>query len=246
MYDLKLSHASLRLSRPIRTGDIVNQEGLVLCSALEDGVEKAALYASAPGATVKVLGFSSLADALPTQTSAIESVTVPTAPAGLVVGASKTNLIQNFIRVYRVDNAQVLTPDYTYAGNTGANTVKIDVAKGLFKFHANESAKNIIITYLYELTSLQAKQQFGERHINNRGLHTDYSAFGQMEVLTGIGEIWTDAFDPTQDYTSSAALTVGANGLISKGGSAVIPAVVVGVPSVGVGSLLGVRFVLTA
>lgn len=246
MYDLKLSHASLRLSRAIRTGDIINQEGLVLCSALEDGIEKAALYASAPGSGVKVLGFSSLADALPTQTSAIESVVVPTSPATLVVGASKANLIQNYIRVYRVDNAQVLTPDYTYAGSPADNTVKIDVAKGLFKFHADESGKNIIITYLYELTSLQAKQQFGERHINNRGLHTDYSAFGQMEVLTGIGEIWTDAFDPTQDYTSGAALTVGANGLISMGGSCTIPAVVVGVPSVGAGALLGIRFNLTA
>jgi hypothetical protein len=241
MYDLNKSHATQRLGRKIRTGDKLEVEGAVVMAVIEDGVEKAALFSSAPSSTDKVLGFTTLAHAQPSRTSACEKVVVPSAPAALEVGVRNTNLVTSRIRAVRKDNGLVLTIDETFAGSTSNDTVKVDLSKGLFKFHADEAGKEIEITYLYDLTTLQSKQKFGERHINNTGLEAD---FGETTVLTGSGEIWTDHFDPSQDWSAATAITVGANGLITKGGSKTLSAVVIGVPSES-SPLLGLRFALT-
>lgn len=238
-YDLKLSYASVRLGRSISTAsDMIDQEGKILCAVLEDGIEKAALVGTVAG-TEKVLGFSTLADSLPDVTAGCEAVTCPTAPATLVVQLRANNLVVNRVRVYDVTNSVNLTPDYTYAGATGAGHVKIDAATGRLKFHAGQSGASILVNYLYELTVSQAKQLFGERFVNNRSLE---SSFAFTEVASGMGELYTDQFDPAQDYSSGTALTLGDGGIITKGGAGpTLAAEVVNVPSAS-NPFLGIRF----
>ena len=77
-YDLKLTHSSLRLGRLLAAGTIVEAEGKLMVAVVEDGVEKAAIAASAAG-TDKDMGLSSTGDSLPDQTSDVEVVTVPSA-----------------------------------------------------------------------------------------------------------------------------------------------------------------------
>jgi len=240
MYDLKLTHASYRFQRQIRAGDVISQEGLILMSHYEDGIEKAALYTGAPSSG-KVLGFSDLSDAQPDIVPDCEIVTVPTAPAALIVQVSNSHLIQGYVRVLRLDNNQTLTPNYTFGGSVSANSVNIDVATGRFQFHANESNASIQITYQYALTLLQSVQRFGQRPINNQGLQYEYYTGGTLNVFSGMGELWTSAFDASQDWTNGAAITVGAGGYLSQGGAVAFPGVVVSAPSAD-NPLLGVRF----
>jgi hypothetical protein len=243
MYDLKLTHSSLRLDRAIRTGDLVTQEGIVMLSVLQSGVEVTAVpNAGDVAASGLVLGFATTGDSLPSRTSACEDVTVPIAPASLITDVRNVNLVQNFIRIQRVDNNVVLTPDYTYAGSPAGGTVKIDVVHGAFKFNAAEAGVAIRITYLYDLTTLQAKQRFGQRNINNQNLHAD---FGRVEVLTGIGEIYTDQFDASVDWSNGNPITVGVGGVLNQGGAITVPATVVSVPNESL-PLLGLRFSISA
>jgi hypothetical protein len=239
-YDLKLTHSSLYLTRPIAAGNTISQEGKILCSVLEDGVEKALVKAVVAG-TEKVIGFAKeVADAQPDRTSAVEVVTVPSAPAALELDLRNQNLVTGSVRAVVVSSGLVLTVDYVYAGATANNAVKVDAATGRMKFHADEAGEDVTVTYLYDLTVVQSIQKFGERFFNNRNLH---AVHGVTEVGTGIGELHTDQFDASQDYSVSPVLTLGDGGIITVGGPGpVLPATVISVPSADGSPFLGVRF----
>lgn len=239
--DLKRTHYSLRLGRELAAGTVVDAEGLLMVAVLEDGKEKAGIQAAVAG-TEELLGFSQTADSLPERTSAVERVTVP-ATGDLEVDLRNNNLVSARLRAVVVSSGQVLTIDETFAGATADDNVKVDLAAGRAKFHADEAGEEVILTYLYDLTRVQAKQIFGERHINNQGLHAE---FGQIEIGTGIGEIYTDKFDASQDYSADPVLTLINNGYVGVGGAGpAIPAKVVSVPSED-NPFLGLRFNFTA
>lgn len=238
-YDLKLTHSSLWLTRPIAAGSTISQEGKLLCRVLEDGVEKAMVKAVV-AATDKVMGFAKeVADAQPDRTAAVELVTVPSAPASLELDLRSQNLVTASVRAVVVSSGTVLTVDYTFAGAPAASTVKVDLATGRMKFHAGEAGQDVQVTYHYDLTVAQSIQKFGERFYNNRNLHAIH---GVTEVGVGIGELHTDQYDSAQDYGVSPVLTLGADGMITVGGlGPVLPMTVISVPSSDF-PFLGVRF----
>lgn len=234
--DLKLTHAQLRLGRDLAAGTIVSQEGQILCRVIEDGKEKAELVASVAG-TDNVLGYSITADSLPDVTSEVENVTVPSSGA-LEVDLRNNNLVTGRIRAVVVSSGQALTIDETFAGATADDAVKVSIANGIMKFHADEAGEKVDVTYLYNLTLSLAKSRFGERHINNRGLH---EIFGAIELGTGLVELYTDQFDASADWASAAAVQLGDNGQLTKSGAGpALELVVVNVPNVN-NPFLGVR-----
>jgi len=236
-YDLKLSHASLRLARATAAGAVVAEEGKILVAVLEGGEEKVKVAATA-ASTDKVIGWSMLADAQPGRTSSVEEVVVPSSGA-LTADLRNQALVTLKVRAVVKSSGQVLTVDETYAGAPANDSVKVDLATGALKFHTDEAGEAVVLTYLYDLTIAQSVQRFGERFINNRNLHTLH---GQMELGCGFGELYTDQFDPSKDYASAAALTLGDNGIITKGGvGPVLAAEVVHVPSLDNPSL-GIRY----
>lgn len=241
MFDLKLTHSSTTLGRDISSTSLpIEQEGVLLCSVLESGVEKVALLA-APAATDKVVGFAKLADAIPDRTSAVEEITVPAISAGFVeIDLRNNNLLTGSVLALITSTNVALTPDYAYAGAPAAGTVKIDAVNGKMKFDFTAAGLAIRLTYRYDLTMAQARQIFGERFINNRGLHSD---FMKMELGSGYCELWTDAFDSNlrYDLVPAPALYCGANGIITTipGGPA-LAATVIGIPNVS-NPRLGVR-----
>lgn len=227
-YDLKLTHCSLRLGRRVSIDSLpIEEEGLLLCRTLEDGIEKVTLLAS-PTTDDQVVGYSVLGDALPQWTSEVEQIVVPTTTTFVEVDLRNNNLILNMVRAVVVGGT-ALTIDYTYAGAPAPGTVKVDIANGKLKFDAAQSGDTVDVTYRYELTLSQAKQKFGERFFNNFGLHAE---FGQLEIGAGLAELWTDAFDSSLDYSAGAPLYLGANGIITTtpGGPA-LNAVVIGIPN---------------
>ncbi len=232
MIDLKKTHMDATLGRSLAAGTIVEQEGVLLCAVIEDGVEKAAIVA-APAGTEKVIGFAKTADSQPARTSNVEEVKVP-ASGALTAQLSKTNLVVG--RVRAMVGATALT--IITAGVPASGEVLVAHATGALTFHADQASAKVKVTYLYDLTINQSKQMFGERHINNRDLHAE---FGQIEIGTGNGELYTDQFDASADWTTAGAIKLGANGILTKSGSGpTLDLVVVSVPSAE-SPLLGVR-----
>ena len=223
----------MRLSRMLAAGTVVEQEGVLLCAVLEDGVEKATIVGTVAGSE-KVIGFSMTGDSQPGQTSNVESVKVP-ASGAYVAQLSKTNLVSGKVRL--VANGSALT--ILTVGSPAAGEVLVNLSTGALSFNAAEAGKTVVATYIYELTLSQSKAMFGQRHINNNGLHAE---FGQVEVQAGHGELFTDAFDAAVDFSTNPALKLGNNGIITVGGAGVtLNASVVHVPNAE-NPLLGIRF----
>lgn len=211
--DLKRTHAQIRLGRDLAAGTIVEQEGLILCRVLEDGVEKAAIVATVAG-TEQPLGYAITADSQPSVTSEVEEGVVPSSGA-LEVDLRNTNLVSSRLRV-EAPVGTALTVDETFAGATADGNVKVDLSKGILKFHADEAGQKFKAVYLYNLTLSLSKQRFGERHINNQGLHEIH---GAIELGSGLVELYTDQFDASADWAAATDPTVGDGGIVESGGA---------------------------
>jgi len=235
-FDLKRTFSSQTLTRPLSAGTVVEQEGLILVHRLEDGAEKVHLAAVVAATDVPV-GFTKTADSLPSRTSYVEMVTVPAAPATLEADLRNQNLVLNAIRAVS-SNGTVLTIDPVYAGAPAPGAVKVDLATGRVKFHVAEAGTDVTFTYLYDLTLIQAKQKFGQRFVNNQGLHAEH---GFIEVGHGHAELYTDQFDASVDWAAPAAIQLGDAGqIVAAGIGPVLNALVISVPSVD-NSFLGLR-----
>lgn len=236
-YDLKYSHASTSLSRQLAAGTVVAQEGVLLCSVLQDGVEMASLVAS-PAGTEKVIGYAKTADSLPTATAAVDVVTVP-ASGSLIVGLSNANVQLNSVYALDQTTNTPYTISYTFAGTPASGTVNVDIVNGQLKFNAAQAGDTVQVTYIYQLTITMAQQIFGQRFFNNQYLEAIYN---QIEIAAGSGELYTDQYDASQNYAAGSPLTLGANGTITIGGSGpVLDATVVSVPNEN-NAFLGIRF----
>jgi hypothetical protein len=234
MFDLKRTHTDSTLKRSLAAGTVISQEGVLVCAVIEDGVEKAALVAS-PAGSEKVIGFTKTADSQPSRTSNVEEVKVP-ATGALVAQLSKTNLVASRVRAINSATGVALTVITT--GTPASGEVLVVLATGALTFHADQAGIKAKFTYLYDLTINQSKQMFGERHINNRDLHSE---FGEIELGSGYGELYTDQFDASADWSTAGAIKLGANGILTKSGSGpTLNLVVVSVPSAE-HPLLGVR-----
>ena len=235
MFDLKRTFSTQTLTRPLSAGTVVEQEGLILVHRLEDGIEKAHL-AAVVAATDVPLGFSQTADSLPMRSSYCEIVTVPAAPATLTADLRNQNLVVGNVRAVS-SNGTVLTVDPVYAGAPAAGTCKLDHPTGRVKFHANEAGTDVTFTYLYDLTLVQAKQKFGQRFINNNGLHSEH---GYIEVSHGHVELYTDQFDASVDWATAVPQLGDAGQIVAAGVGPVLNATVINVPGVDL-PFLGLR-----
>ena len=239
--DLKRTFSSQRSNRALASGTVVEQEGLIMVHRLEDGVEKAGIAATVAGTDVAI-GYSQTADSQPDRTSAVEEVTIPSAPAALEIDLRNQNLVSGRIRAVTAGGL-VLTIDETFAGATANDGVKVDLATGRLKFHADEAGASVTITYLYDLTLTQSKQIFGERFVNNRGLHAEH---GYIEIGNGLGELWTDQYNSALDWSAGTAITLGDGGMITQGGAGpALDAIVVSVPGAD-NPFLGLRIRFTS
>jgi hypothetical protein len=235
-FDLKRTWCSNTVGRPLAAGTIIQQEGLILCAVVEDGAEKLKLIDVVQGGEIP-LGYSKTADSLPDRTAYVEAVTVPAAPATLEADLRNRNLVLGLVRAVDSNNV-VLAIDPVFAGAPAANTVKIDLAQGRVKFNATQAGLNVTFIYLYMLTLTEAKQKFGERFINNRGLHAE---FGFCEVGSGHTELYTDQYDASVDWSVGNPILLGSNGqLVQAGAGPVLKASVIHVPGTD-SPYLGVR-----
>lgn len=234
MIDLKRTHSDKTLGRSLAAGTVIDQEGVLLCSVLENGEEVAKLVA-APASTDKVLGFAKTANSTPSRTSKVESVLVPaaTAPA-LTAQLSEANVVVTAVRVVISSTGGALN---VITSGTPASGEVLVAASGLLTFHADQAATKMTVTYLFDLTVMQAKQRYGERHVNNRDLN---ATFGFIEVGCSFVELYTDQFDTAAAW-GTGPVKLGPNGTLTMSGSGpVLNLTVVHMPNASL-PFLGVR-----
>ncbi len=242
-YDLKRSHFSLILEKEVVTGQEINEEGVLLVALLDAATGTEKVQASTGTGADVVAGFAIRDNADNATTSTVEELTVPTSPAALTVTLKNNNLVASTpgdgstsqLRVV-MGNGDVLTVSDGASG--GAGDVGNEPATGVLSFNAAEEGEDFTATYRYNLTVAESRQLFFQRNINNEA----GALFGQTGVGQGHGEVFTDQFDSTLDWGAGTAITSGAGGQLTQGGSgAVLDARVISVPNVN-NPLLGIAF----
>jgi len=213
MIDRKALKIQEQVDRLVAAGESVLQEGAILVSIVEAGVEKVKVQAVVAG-TEHIAGVSLLPYATPAFDSAMEQFTVP-ATGSLIFSLRNQALVTGQIRPMVLGGVDLVI-DMTFAGTPAAGAVKIDAAGGRIKFNVADAGKVVNFLYKHSLTVVMARQRYQERSINNKDL---VGELNQIGVAKGYVEFSTDQFDHSKDYSTGAALTLGDGGVITIGGA---------------------------
>ncbi len=240
-YDLKRSHFSIILERAVTDAEVVTEEGVVLQAVIDPATGTETVQVCG-GASEIIAGFAIRDNADNSTTSVVEEATIP-ASGDLEIQLSNNNLVastpgdgsSSSMRVVASTTGNLTLVD---AASPASGQVGNEPVTGLLTFHDDEKGQDVVITYRYNLTVAEARQTFYQRNINNEA----GALFGQVGVGHGHGEIYTDQFDATKDYSSDADAIHGiAGGLISTTGGTAIDARVISLPNVN-NPLLGLAF----
>ena len=241
-YDLKRSHFSLVLEKVVLAGEVITEEGVLLASVLDaaTGTER---VLPTDGTAQVIAGFAIRDNADHATTSEVESVTVP-ATSPYEVQLRNNNLVASTPADGSTAQLSAILDDGTTQmtnandSSGGANSVGVDDVTGLLDFDVARAGETIVVTYRYNLTVAESRLKFFQRNINNEAS----TLFGQVGVGQGHGEIFTDQFDATIEWSTSPAITSGAGGTLTVGGSGTaLDARVISVPNVN-NPLLGISF----
>jgi hypothetical protein len=216
MIDRKQIKIQEQVERPVAAGAEIANEGVILVEAIENGVSKVSVKATVDGSE-KIAGVALLPYMLPATAVANEAFTVP-ATGSLVFNLRNANLVAGADRAMVVGGSDLTIDETAFSATPATGTVKVDLVGGRIKFAAGDAGKVVHFLYRYNLTVQQARQRFHERALNNRDLVGNFALVG---VAKGYVEIATDQFDPSKDYSTGAALTLGDNGIITIGGAGV-------------------------
>jgi hypothetical protein len=209
-----------QVERPVSVTAPANiQEGAVLCAVIENGGEAVTVLATVSGSE-KIAGFSILPYQNLSTATAMEQFTVPSS-GSLIFSLRNPSLVSGSEQAAVVGGSPLTIDETSFSATPPTGTVKVDIVGGRLKFAAGNAGAVVNFLYRYNLTVNQIAQRYQSRSINN--LNT-VQQLNQVGVAKGYVEIATDQFDTTQDYTSGAALKVGANGFVTNAGSgALIP-----------------------
>lgn len=192
---------------PAASGVEINDEGLVMVQVLESGVEHVQ-PSLGTSANEVILGFSSNTSYRPTTRVEQESATVPAAST-YTVQLSKVLLVSGSLRVVNTATNAALTV-VTTTPSTGE--VQVNYTTGLLTFNSAQASINVYVTYRRSLTADEIAFTVRQPAINaGTG-----NALGLINVIRGNGEISTDMFDTTADYSTATTLYAGANGLVTS------------------------------
>lgn len=194
------------------------QEGSALVSVLEDGMEKVKLSEGTSGE--KLVGFAY-------GTWFVPSTMVMTAEATLTGEVDTVQLYPNCVAgSIKITGTSTFVAKTSAAGVTAAGDYFLDAATGALtvKGAANEV---IVIAYRRNLTVAEQQTLFGSHSINGNA----NSMFEQVTVWKGNGEIWTDQFDTSADWSEATVAYTGANGLITSDNTGCEAGRIIGKPS---------------
>lgn len=244
-YDLKRSHFSLVLEKSVKAGEVITEEGVLLVSELDAATGSEVVLPSIGSGGEVVAGFAIRDNADHATTSEVESVTVPSS-APLEVQLRQNNIVTSVANDGSAASLNAIASTSgaltLVDGNTPASgEIALEPASGLTTYHADEASQTVVITYRYNLTVAESRLKFYQRNINNEAS----TLFGQVGVGQGHGEVFTDQFDATIDWSGAGTpppINSGPGGTLTSGGTGtLLDARVISVPNVN-NPLLGISF----
>jgi hypothetical protein len=208
------------IERPVAAGASITAEGAALVADYTSGVFGVKMSTGAAGE--KFVGVS-VARVIPaTQAAKIETLTV----AANTVTLAKTP-VNGTIRVVPAGGAA-----YTVQAGAPAAAGQVQNVNGSKTLTFNtgtENAKVVTVTYLYNLSAVEAVALQGNAEAGG----TAAAYLGQIGCITK-GDVYTDQFDTLVDWSSPANCTLGANGKFTIGGTGVaVPGYVISAPADG-------------
>lgn len=203
--NLQKSYTDDSKDRQLAIGVNINslQEGIALVSVLEDGEEKVKLSEGTEGE--KLVGFAY-------GTWFVPSTMVMTAEASLDGEIDTIPLYPNIVAgSIRISGTSTFTAKASADAVAAAGDYFLDATTGTLtvKGTADEA---VVISYRRNLTVAEQQTVFGSHSING-------NANGMLEQVTvwkGNGEIWTDQFDTSADWSDATVAYTGANGLLTS------------------------------
>jgi hypothetical protein len=231
MLNLSATNPDRILERPIATGSTIAAEGVPLIRALERGKEHVKPSAGAAGEIF--VGFSWAHNLVPSMISRVENATIP-GGAPYTVQLSRNNLVAANILVVKASDGTALTE-----GNpANAGEYSCNDTTGLLTFNVAEAGIDIVVTYRYYPTTLEAKFNYPDPDVN---INPAFEVLNQIGFIPG-GEVYTDQFDAAVDWANQTDVYLGA-GILAGSGNVKLPAGhrVVHVPTVD-NPYLGIMF----
>lgn len=189
-FDLIHSHFTQILEKPVAAGETIGVEGLMVASILEAGVEKLKLPSAA---TDILLGFAITDTHNYATQPVVEQLVVP-AVAPYTITLAHIPSGASVIRIY----SSVLAADLTL-GNP-ANATEYSRLNNVVTVNAARAGETLTVYYRYNLTVIEAQQQFYQRNINRYASQF----YGQIAYGCDQGEIFLDTFDTSKDYSTFA------------------------------------------
>lgn len=186
----------------IASGASISNEGAVLVSVLEDNMEKVKLSAGEAGE--EVVGFAWSNAIVPGTVVATKTESADKAYGAGQFAIALANAVDGSVRA-------VLTKAEDGTSAVAAGTL----ADGVYTITGTVAEGDVIVvTYRKDLTVAEQTALFGNARPNlNNNL-----AMGSISVIRGNGNMITDQFDTSADWSSATHACAGANGLLVPAG----------------------------
>ena len=206
MLSMQLSYTDDSKDRLIANGVDIHaiQEGEPLVSVIEDGVEK--VKPSAGVANELLVGFAYANWFIPNNQVMNESTVLPTTPAATAIQLYP-NIVAGSIKISGTSTFAAVA---SAAAVIAAGNFYVDTTTGVLTVFgaANES---IEITYRRNLSFSEAQTLFGTHLFNGQA----NEFFEQVTCWKGNGQIFTDCYDTSKDWSSATQAYTGADGKLT-------------------------------
>lgn len=201
-----------RERKVVSTADVTSfQEGLALAAEIEGGIEKVKPAAAGD----EVVGFVYGNMFRPNEK--VEIVEVAIDAEGKASVETATPIV--------AESTGVAVDGVALSEGVTETTNKIEIVS------ADNAGKIAVVTFKRKLTADEVEILFGSKRING----CPNALFEQVTMMKGNGEIWTDQFDTSADWTSAKYAKAGDNGLIPSDTATNLR--VIGLPTAGLAFL---------
>lgn len=217
MLNMKYTRIFFSEHREVLSGSLIREDGVVLAFVKEGDLTK--VQPSTGVADEIFAGVSLTRNVPPVFMPRVETFVIPT---GLAFSLDRIPMSGQLL-------VKVAGTVKTIVAGAPANAGEVQLSGNTLLFAAGEASKSVTVQYIYEPTVLEARTYVGDAPIGGLGS----TAMGIIGMITR-GDICTNYYDPTVDWSSALTVKLGADGKFTTTGvGAVVPgAVVLNAPGV--------------
>jgi hypothetical protein len=222
MLSMQLSYTDDSKDRLVANGVDIHaiQEGEPLVSVIENNIEK--VKPSEGVANELLVGFAYANWFIPNNLVMNETTVLPTTPA-LTTVQLYPNVVSGSVKITGTSTWALKT---TSGDPSVAGQFKIDTTTGVLSVFG-AADESIEITYRRNLSFSEAQTLFGTHLFNGQA----NEFFEQVTCWKGNGEIWTDCYDTSLDWSSATLAYTGANGKLTTATTGCLAGRIIGRPS---------------